>query len=56
MNSISVVVVTPAFDRTLPTANQETLWQIGLVSPEISVSDASLAGMTSVSIFNNRRY
>ncbi len=45
MNSISVVVVTPAFDRTLPTANQETLRQIGLVSPRINVSDASaLAG------------
>jgi len=41
MKSINVVVVTPAFDRTLPTANQETLRQIGLVSPEISVSDAS---------------
>ena len=41
MKSINVVVVTPAFDRTLPTANQETLRQISLVSPQISVSDAS---------------
>ena len=41
MNSINVVVVTPAFDRTLPTANQETMRQISLVSPRIRVSDAS---------------
>jgi phosphoglycerate dehydrogenase-like enzyme len=41
MKSIKVVVVTPAFDRTLPTANQETLRLISLVSPQISVADAS---------------
>jgi D-2-hydroxyacid dehydrogenase (NADP+) len=41
MKSINVVVVTPAFDRTFPTASQETLRQIGSVSPRINVSDAS---------------
>jgi D-2-hydroxyacid dehydrogenase (NADP+) len=41
MKSIKVVVITPAFDRSVPTANQETLRQIRLVSPEIDVNDAS---------------
>jgi D-2-hydroxyacid dehydrogenase (NADP+) len=41
MKSINVVVITPAFDRSLPTANEGTLHQIRLVSPEINASDAS---------------
>jgi phosphoglycerate dehydrogenase-like enzyme len=41
MKSINVLVVTPAFDRSLPSANKETLRQISLVSPVINVSDAS---------------
>lgn len=41
MKSLNVLVVTPAFDRSVPSANKETLRQISLVSPEINVSDAS---------------
>ena len=41
MKSLSVVVVTPSFERTLPTADKETLRQIGSVSPAIKVTDAS---------------
>ncbi len=41
MKSLKIVVVTPAFDKTLPTAGKETLRQIGLVSPGINVTDAS---------------
>jgi len=41
MKSLNVVVDIPAFDKTLPTADKETLRQIGLVSPEIKVTDAS---------------
>jgi D-2-hydroxyacid dehydrogenase (NADP+) len=41
MKSINVVVITPAFDRSLPTANEDTLSQIRLVGSEINVSDAS---------------
>jgi D-2-hydroxyacid dehydrogenase (NADP+) len=42
MKSINVVVITPAFDRSLPTADEGTLRQIRLVNPKINVSDASL--------------
>jgi phosphoglycerate dehydrogenase-like enzyme len=41
MKSINVLVVTPAFDKSVPRANQETLRQIRRVSPDINVSDAS---------------
>jgi len=41
MESLNVLVVTPAFDRSLPHADNENLRQIGLVSPEINVKDAS---------------
>jgi D-2-hydroxyacid dehydrogenase (NADP+) len=41
MKSLNVVVVTPAFDKALPTADKETLRQIGLVSSGIKVTDAS---------------
>ncbi len=41
MKSINILVVTPAFDKSLPHATPETLRQIGLVSPGINVSDAS---------------
>jgi D-2-hydroxyacid dehydrogenase (NADP+) len=41
MKPINVLVVTPAFDKYLPHATQETLRQIGLVSPGINASDAS---------------
>jgi phosphoglycerate dehydrogenase-like enzyme len=41
MKPINVVVVTPAFDKSLPRATPETLRQISLVSPDITVSDAS---------------
>ena len=41
MKSLNVLVVTPAFDRSSPSANKETLHQISLVSPQINVSDAS---------------
>jgi phosphoglycerate dehydrogenase-like enzyme len=41
MKSINVLVVTPAFDKSLPHATPETLRQISLVSPEIKVNDAS---------------
>jgi phosphoglycerate dehydrogenase-like enzyme len=41
MKSINILVVTPAFDKSLPRATPETLDQISLVSPGIKVSDAS---------------
>jgi phosphoglycerate dehydrogenase-like enzyme len=41
MKSIKVVVITPTFDRSVPTADQETLRQIRLVSHAVSVNDAS---------------
>jgi phosphoglycerate dehydrogenase-like enzyme len=41
MKSLNVLVVTPAFDKSLPSADKETLRQISLISPEINVSDAS---------------
>ena len=41
MKSLNVLVVTPAFDKSLPSADKETLRQISLVSPAINVSDAS---------------
>ncbi len=41
MKSLNVLIVTPAFDKTLPTADKETLRQISLVSPGIKVNDAS---------------
>jgi phosphoglycerate dehydrogenase-like enzyme len=41
MESLNVLVVTPAFDKSLPHADNENLRQIGLVSPEINVKDAS---------------
>jgi D-2-hydroxyacid dehydrogenase (NADP+) len=41
MKSINVLVVTPAFDKSMPRADQETLHQIRSVSPRIHVSDAS---------------
>jgi phosphoglycerate dehydrogenase-like enzyme len=41
MKSINVLVVTPAFDKSSPSADKETLRQISLVNPGINVSDAS---------------
>jgi phosphoglycerate dehydrogenase-like enzyme len=41
MKTINVLVITPAFDKSLPQADRETLRQISLVSPEINVKDAS---------------
>ncbi|OGO32517.1 MAG: hypothetical protein A2Z29_06915 [Chloroflexi bacterium RBG_16_56_11] len=54
MDSLNVLVISPAFDRSAPRANEETLRQIGLVSPGIKVQDVSalvaaeLQGETSV--------
>ena len=41
MKSLNVMVITPAFDKSLPQADQKTLKQIGRISPKISVKDAS---------------
>ncbi len=41
MKSLNVLVITPAFDRSFPQADQETLKKIGRVSLKISVKDAS---------------
>jgi phosphoglycerate dehydrogenase-like enzyme len=41
MESLNVLVVTPAFDRSLPHADDENLRQIGLVDSRIKVKDAS---------------
>jgi D-2-hydroxyacid dehydrogenase (NADP+) len=41
VESTNVLVITPAFDRSVPHADQETLRQIRRVSPRIKVSDAS---------------
>jgi phosphoglycerate dehydrogenase-like enzyme len=38
---LNVLVITPAFDKALPQADPDTLKQISLVSPRISVKDAS---------------
>jgi D-2-hydroxyacid dehydrogenase (NADP+) len=41
METLNVVVVTPAFDRSLPHADDDNLHRIGEVSPKIVVKDAS---------------
>jgi phosphoglycerate dehydrogenase-like enzyme len=41
MKPLNVLLMTPAFDKTLPQANEETLRQIGLAVPGINVRDAS---------------
>jgi phosphoglycerate dehydrogenase-like enzyme len=41
MKSLNILVVTPAFDRSMPRADREILRQISLVSPGINVRDAS---------------
>jgi phosphoglycerate dehydrogenase-like enzyme len=41
MKSINVLVITPAFDKSVPRADQETLRQIRRISPNINVNDAS---------------
>jgi len=41
MESLNVLVVTPAFDRSMPFADEECLRRIGLVSPKINVKDGA---------------
>jgi phosphoglycerate dehydrogenase-like enzyme len=41
MKITNVLVITPAFDRSMPRADRESLRQITSVSPEVSVKDAS---------------
>jgi phosphoglycerate dehydrogenase-like enzyme len=41
MKPLNVLVVTPAFDRSLPRADEASLRQIASVSPEINVRDGS---------------
>jgi D-2-hydroxyacid dehydrogenase (NADP+) len=41
MDLLNVVVITPAFDRALPHANNEILQRIREVNPKITVKDAS---------------
>jgi D-2-hydroxyacid dehydrogenase (NADP+) len=41
MESLNVLVVTPAFDRSMPHADDENLHQIGMVDSRIKVKDAS---------------
>lgn len=41
MESLNVLVVTPAFDRSMPHADDENLRLIRAVSPKINVNDAS---------------
>ncbi len=38
---LNVLVVTPAFDRSMPFADEECLRRIGLVSPKINVKDGA---------------
>ena len=41
MDSLNVVVATPAFDKSLPHADNEDIRRIAEVSPKIKVKDAS---------------
>ena len=41
MESLNVLVITPAFDRALPHADEETMRRIAGVSPKIKVADGS---------------
>jgi D-2-hydroxyacid dehydrogenase (NADP+) len=41
MKSLNVLVIIRAFDKSVPRADEESLRQIALVSPEINVRDAS---------------
>jgi phosphoglycerate dehydrogenase-like enzyme len=41
MNSLTIVVVTPAFDKSLPHSDNENIRRIAEVSPKIRVMDAS---------------
>jgi len=41
MKSLNVLVITPAFDKSLPQADREILKRIGKVNPNINVKDAS---------------
>jgi len=41
VESLNVLVITPAFDKSLPVADEENLRRIALVSPVINVRDAS---------------
>lgn len=41
MKSLNVLVIAPAFDRSLPNASEEDLRRIALAGPGINVSDAS---------------
>jgi hypothetical protein len=41
MKSLNVLVIIPAFSKSVPRADEETLRQIALVSPRINVRDAS---------------
>jgi D-2-hydroxyacid dehydrogenase (NADP+) len=45
VESINVLVMTPAFDETLPRANEEIIRQISRVSPRIKVTDGSVPAM-----------
>jgi phosphoglycerate dehydrogenase-like enzyme len=48
MNSLTIVVAAPAFDESLPHADEETLHRIAGVSPEVRVLDASLQMMREI--------
>lgn len=52
MESLNIVVVTPAFDKSLPHADNENIRRIAEVSPKIKVKDAS-AMMMAASRGNN---
>lgn len=41
MKSLNVLIITPAFDKSLPQADREILKRIGKVNPNINVRDAS---------------
>src|SRR5512136_2767901 len=41
MDSLKIVVVTPAFDKSLPHSDNENIRRITMVNPKIKVKDAS---------------
>ena len=47
MDSLNIVVVTPAFDKSLPHADDENIRRISEVSPKIKVKDASALMMAA---------
>ncbi len=46
MKSLNVLVIAPAFDRSLPHADEETMRRIALAGPGINVRDASELAVT----------